>query len=67
MDLVGQLATGIAHDFNNVLVSALGFAQLAQKTIKAQAKSLGICAYLEKPIDQIQLLQLISESLSRDT
>ncbi|VAX25921.1 hypothetical protein MNBD_NITROSPINAE02-441 [hydrothermal vent metagenome] len=35
---VGQLAGGIAHDFNNILMSILGFARLAQRSLPADGQ-----------------------------
>ncbi len=34
MEAIGMLAGGIAHDFNNILVSILGFSDLALETLK---------------------------------
>jgi PAS domain S-box-containing protein len=44
MEAIGALAGGIAHDFNNILMSIMGFCDLASKNIHDASKA---CLYLE--------------------
>ncbi len=70
MEAVGMLAGGIAHDFNNILVSILGFSDLAMETINdknsklhdylSQIKNSGIKA--RDIIAQMQSINLQDET-----
>jgi len=70
MEAVGMLASGIAHDFNNILVSILGFSDLAIETINnkdnklhdylSQIKNSGIKA--RDIIAQMQSINLQDET-----
>jgi PAS domain S-box-containing protein len=39
MEAVGRLASGIAHDFNNLLAGVIGCANMARKSLPAEASS----------------------------
>jgi PAS domain S-box-containing protein len=47
---------------NIPIILCTGHSELVNET---QAKEIGICAYLEKPIEPINLLQVITESLTK--
>ncbi len=72
MEAVGQLTGGIAHDFNNILVSILGYTELAQGVLE-EADNQKVKGYLSEVLtsgkrarDLVTKMQAFSHGYKRE-